>query len=281
MKNNIPLALRFVRWSFPKLESISLSWAVTYFEKIFFTPIRYKATAKEHACELLASKKTIRSNGKEIQTYEWGDPTLPYVLVIHGWAGRATQFRKFVPVFNEAGFRIFGFDGPAHGQSEGKRTEISEFSMVLEKIIEMKGTPEAIIAHSFGGGVALYSIMNGLPVTKLINIASPTIADEIIKSYLKAIGGSWKTGERFKQLILKKHGKPFEEFTAMNFVKHITNLRLMLVHDADDRDVVIGQALELTKAYPQAFLLTTQGLGHNRILKDDSVIAECLNFVRN
>jgi esterase/lipase len=281
LKNNTPLALRLVRWVFPKLELISSSLALTYFEKIFFTPIRYKATPREGACELLARKEKIYAAGKEIQTYEWGNPALPYVLVIHGWAGRATQFRKFVPVFNDAGFRVLGFDGPAHGQSEGKRTDISEFSIVLQTIIKQKGIPQAIITHSFGGGVALYSIMNGLPVTKLINVASPTIADEIIKSYLKAIGGSWKTGEQFKKLVAKKYGKPFEEFTAMYFVKRITNLRLMLVHDTDDRDVSIVQAQELVKAYPQAFLLTTHGLGHNRILKDDSVITECLNFVRN
>lgn len=281
MKNNIPRALRFVRWVFPKLELISSSLAVAYFEKIFFTPIRYEATLKEHACELLANKEKIHVDGKKIQTYEWGNPDLPYVIVIHGWAGRATQFRKFVPVFNEAGFRILGFDGPAHGQSTGKRTDISEFSIVLQTIIKQKGVPEAIIAHSFGGGAALYSIMNGLPVTKLINVASPTMADEIIKSYLNAIGGSWKTGERFKQLVLKKFGKPFEEFTALHFVKHISNLRIMLVHDNEDKDVPIIQAQELVKSYPSATLLTTQGLGHNRILKDDHVIKECLNFIKN
>ncbi|MDZ7649373.1 MAG: alpha/beta hydrolase [Cytophagales bacterium] len=112
--------------------------AVTYFEKIFFTPIRYKATLKEHACELLANKEKIHCDGKKIQTYEWGNPDNPYVLVIHGWAGRATQFRKFVPVFNEAGFRILGFDGPAHGQSTGKEADIQSLALFFRQSLSKR-----------------------------------------------------------------------------------------------------------------------------------------------
>jgi pimeloyl-ACP methyl ester carboxylesterase len=215
-----------------------------------------------------------------VQCYQWGDETKPYVLVVHGWAGRSTQFRCFIPQFGKAGYRVIGFDGPAHGKSEGKRTSIAEFEEVMKKISQLKGSPEAIIAHSFGGGASLYAISNGLPVKKLINIASPTIADLIIQNYLKAIGGSWKTGENFKKLIQKRHGKSFDEFTALYMIKHVPqDLKLMLVNDEDDKDVEIFHSHELIKAFPSARLLATKGLGHNRILRDDKVIAECVNFV--
>jgi len=278
--NKIPLPLKMVRWVFPKLERVSTRLAVNYFEKIFFTPLRYKTPYKEREFEASAHFFDIDWK-RRIQGYEWGDSTNPYVLVIHGWAGRATQFRKFIPALMDSGYRVIGFDGPAHGRSEGKKTTLYEFEEVLKKIVEIKGAPVAVIAHSFGGGAALYAIMQGLPVKKLINIASPTIADEIVKSYLNAIGGSWKTGAAFKKLIHKKYGKPFEEFTAMHFIKEITDLNLLLIHDADDKDVSIIQAEELIKAYPKGKLVTTHGLGHNRVLKDDNVIATCLDFIRN
>jgi hypothetical protein len=114
---------------------------------------------------------------------------------------------------------------------------------------------------------------------KLINIASPTMADEIIKSYLRAVNGSWETGLRFKDLIKKKYNKPFEEFTTMHFIEHIKGLDLMLVHDVDDKDVTIIQAEKLAEKYPATFLKTS-GLGHNRILKDDAVIRACIDFIR-
>lgn len=279
-RNKIPLILRIIRWSFPKLEFVSPIWAVSFFEKIFFTPFKYRTPAKELEIESLAQPFKIISDGKSIQAYEWGDADKPYVLIIHGWAGRATQLRKFIPVFNNNGYRIIGFDGPAHGRSEGKRATLFEFEAVLIKIIELKGVPAGIIAHSFGGGVALLSIMNGLKVNRLINIASPTMADEIVKTYLKAINGSWKTGKRFKDLILNKFGRPFEDFTALHFIKYITDLDLLLVHDIDDDNVSIMQAEELVRQYPSAKFLKTQGLGHTRILKDDAVIQSCLDFVR-
>lgn len=271
----------FARWVFPKLEMISTKLAVRYLEKIFFTPLKYKTPVKELEMESSAVKDLLDFQGKRIQLYEWGSPAAPYVLVVHGWAGRATQFRKFVPAFNQTGLRVVGFDGPAHGKSEGKRTSIAEFETVMKEIVKQKGVPLAIIAHSFGGGASLFAIRNGLPVTKLINIASPTLSDEIIKSFLSAINGSWPTGLRFKEFIKMKFGRPFEEFTAMNIIKGITGLELLLIHDTEDKEVRLIQAQALAKEYPRTKMLITNGLGHNRILKDDTVIQACLDFVRN
>ncbi|MBX2896415.1 MAG: alpha/beta hydrolase [Cyclobacteriaceae bacterium] len=279
MKKQIPLALRFVRWFFPKLETISSRLAVRYFDTIFFSPLRYKIPEKEQECEKQATMDVIVANGIRIQTYVWGEADKPYILLMHGWAGRATQFRKFIPEFVMAGYRLIGFDGPAHGRSSGNRTNILEFETALKMVIGRWGEPAGAIAHSFGGGALLYAIMNGLPVKKLINIASPTMADEIIKSYLRAVNGSWKTGMKFKELIRKKYNRDFEEFTANYFIKHIKNLDLMLVHDESDTDVPIIQAEKLAEKFPVQFLKTS-GLGHNRILKDEAVIKACLDFIK-
>ncbi len=277
----MPLALRIIQWVFPILEKISLSLAVSYFEKIFFTPLRFKTPERELEAETAAEKFAITCNGRKVQCYQWGDPSDPYVLVVHGWAGRATQFRKFIPVFNDGGYRIIGFDGPAHGKSEGKRTTITDFADVMNNIAEVKGFPQAIIAHSFGGGASLYAIVNGFPVRKLINIASPSIADRIIQSYLKVIGGSAKVGVGFKQLIKQKYGKSFEEFTALELIKKVpADFKLMIVHDEEDKDVELIHVNELLKVYPSANLLQTTGLGHNRILRDDLVISSCRAFIR-
>jgi len=276
----VPLALRVIRWGFPKLEKISTRLSGWYFEKIFFTPYRYKTPEKELEAEATAQLFSVTAGGKRIQCYQWGEESKPYVLVVHGWAGRSTQFRKFVSPFNEAGYRIIGFDGPAHGKSEGKRTSIAEFNEAMKALASIKGYPEAIIAHSFGGGASLYAIANGLPVKKLINIASPTIADRIIQSYLNAIGGSWKTGENFKALIKRRHGKAFEEYTALFLIRQVPpDLSLMLVLDEEDKEIDIIHLQELIKVFPSARPLITRGLGHNRILKDDKVISACLDFV--
>jgi pimeloyl-ACP methyl ester carboxylesterase len=277
----IPFTLKLIPWVFPKLEKISQQWATKYFEKIFFTPFRYKTPEKEIEAAETAQLFSVTCSSKRIQCYQWGmDESKPYILFVHGWAGRATQFRRFIEPLNKAGFNVIGFDGPAHGKSEGKRTSIAEFEEVIKAICQIKGLPAGIIAHSFGGGAALYSISRGLNVKKLINIASPTIGDRIIESYLKAIGGSKQTGENFKALVKKKQGKAFKEYTALEMIKSVPkDFNLLLVHDEQDKDVNIDHAKELIKVYPAAHLLTTTGLGHNRILKDDKVIEACVSFL--
>lgn len=277
----MPWALRITQWVFPILEKISLRLAIRYFDRIFFTPLRFKTPESELAAETKAEKFSVINSGKMVQCYQWGDPSTPYVLVVHGWAGRATQFRKFIPVFNDGGYRIIGFDGPAHGKSEGKRASLADFADAMNSIAKTKGYPHAIITHSFGGGASLYAISNGFPVKKLINIASPSIGNRIIQSYLKVIGGSVKVGEGFKQLIKLQYGKSFDEFTALELIKKVPeDFKFMIVHDKEDKEVELIHVQELVKVYPSARLELTSGLGHNRILRDELVIMSCLAFVK-
>src|SRR5690606_23686327 len=213
-----PFSLKAVRWIFPRLERIAPFLAHRYFLKIFFTPLKYITPEKELKAQGFAKKETITAAGQQIQMYIWGDKG-PYILFVHGWAGRATQFRRFIKPLLAAGFNVIGFDGPAHGNSTGKTTSIQEFEEVFKNIFARYGVPHAMVAHSFGGVATLFAAMNGLPVKKLINIASPTIGDEVIRTYLKAINGSWKTGEFFKAYVKKTQGKTFDEFSSLHFVK--------------------------------------------------------------
>jgi len=282
-KDQTPLPLKIVRWVYPKLERIAPALAHRYFIRLFFSPLRYKPTDKERKAETFATKFTVTVDNKRIQGYTWGqDEKQPYVLVVHGWAGRATQFRRFIKPLHAAGYRVIGFDGPAHGNSEGKKTTILEFEKTLQKFYEKFGEPAAVIAHSFGGGVVLFSAMNGLNVSKLINIGSPTIGDEIINTFLRAINASVATGEFFKKFMIKNYGKTFDEFTALHFVKHLPSpVNLLLVHDEDDREVSMKHPEALVKIYPHVRLIRTKGLGHTRILKDDAVISQCIDFIKS
>lgn len=279
-KDKAPFLLKFVRWMFPRLEKIAPPLAHRYFLRIFFTPLKYPIPEKEQKALQFATAFSFSAAGQTIQGYSWGDHSRPYVLLVHGWAGRATQFRRFVKPLINAGFRVIGFDGPAHGGSTGKRTDILEFGKAIEKIYQLHGEPEAIIAHSFGGVATLYAAMNGLSVKKLVNIASPTIGDEVIRTYLRAVNGSWKTGLFFKQYILKTQGKPFEEFSSLHFVQNLpAPVEILLVHDENDKEVDIRNAEALVSLYKWANLLRTKKLGHIRILRDDQVIRRCVTFI--
>ena len=278
-KDKRPLLLKFIQWGFPKLEKIAPILAYRYFIRLFFTPLRYPIPEKEKEIAEQAEQFSFVVNSKKIQVYKWGKG--PIVVFVHGWAGRATQFRKFIEHFTANGFQAVAFDGPAHGQSEGSKTDLIEFKEVLEELFkQLPSEPKSVITHSFGGVATLYSIMNGIPITRLINISSPTIADEIINTYLRTINGTKKTGDYFKEYIKKTNGKPFDEFSSLYFIQHLSQpLNLLLIHDEEDKEAIIRHSEELIKVFPAARLIRTKGLGHTRILKDDTVIETCLRFI--
>lgn len=279
-RDNVPFALKLVRWGFPKLEKLAPPLAQRYFIRLFFTPLRYRRPEKENEFVDSAEKTVLTVAGKKIQVYAWGAKTDPMILVVHGWAGRATQFRKFIPELTKAGYRVVGFDGPAHGLSEGKQTNILEFDEVLKALFNEVGIPKAIITHSFGGVAVLYAITKGLPVTTLVNIASPTIGDEVINTYLRAINGSPSTGDAFKKWMVDAYHRTFDEFSGTTLLRQLpTPVRLLLVYDSEDQEVTIAHAEAALKVYPQAVLLRTNGLGHNRILKEPAVIERCIGFI--
>jgi hypothetical protein len=118
-KDRTPFLLKVVRWSFPKVERIIPAVAHRFFMYLFFAPLRYPVPDKERIAETFASTFTFSAGGKMIQGYLWGEG--PPVWVIHGWAGRATQFRRFIKPLNRAGYLVVGFDGPAHGNSQGRK----------------------------------------------------------------------------------------------------------------------------------------------------------------
>jgi len=277
--DHTPMILRFIRWWFPKAEKFAPGFAARYFRKIFFTPLRYKIPDKELPLIESAEKFDISVNGKRIQGYKWGSGTP--VLLIHGWAGRATQFRKFISTMTGSGFQCIGFDGPAHGRSDGKQTNILEFSEVIKNVYD-QFQPLAVIAHSFGGVATIYACSQGLPLKKLVTVASPSIGDEVVNTYLRAINGSAPTGDAFKKYLVSTYGKTFDEFSSLHLVKHLPHpLRLLIVQDEDDKEVILRHATELKAAYPSAELLQTSGLGHTRILRDEKVIARSIDFIRH
>ncbi len=53
----------------------------------------------------------------------------------------------------------------------------------------------------------------------------------------------------------------------------------LVIHDRHDREVRWEDGAAIAGAWPQAQLLTTEGLGHRRILQDASVIARIAGFI--
>jgi pimeloyl-ACP methyl ester carboxylesterase len=55
---------------------------------------------------------------------------------------------------------------------------------------------------------------------------------------------------------------------------------LLIVHDRDDRETSWQASRTLAGSWTDARLLTTTGLGHNRILSDPTVVSASVAFLR-
>src|SRR6185436_11281492 len=95
-KDKTPAPIRLMQWLFPKLERWAPPLARRMFRLVFYVPIGYAVPEKEQQVQRTARLLTITAAGKRLRGYAWGEESAPYILLIHGWAGRITQFRKFI-----------------------------------------------------------------------------------------------------------------------------------------------------------------------------------------
>lgn len=278
-KPNIPLVLRLIQWTFPKVELIAPRYAHAWLAKLFFSPPRYPIPAPEKEMIRQAKRFTVTAGEVTVECYTWGEG--PVVLLVHGWAGRAGQFRSFIPHLVRAGYKVVAFDAPAHGLSKGSVTSIIDFKDAILSIGKKVHSIDAVIAHSLGGGASLFALSEGLHARTLVTIATPTIGDEIMEEFTARLRASRSAIIPLKQHIERTFNRPFDEFMSTHFIQRLPSaINLLILHDEQDREASVKNAEQLLAAYPSAKLIKTTGLGHVRILRDEEVIKECLRFIK-
>lgn len=277
-KPNIPLGLRLIQWAFPRVEKIAPRVARQWFIKLFFSPPRFPIPAAEMKFIQEAQRFKVTIWEREVSCYRWG--TGPIVFFVHGWAGRASQFKTFIPYFTNAGYQVIAFDAPAHGLTSGTETTIIDFKNTMLALEKIHGKPHAVVAHSLGGAASLFAITEGMCIDRLVTISTPTTGSQIIQEFSARLGASSTTSEALKKYIENRLHKPFDKFMAAHFVQQINpGLRWLIIHDEDDKEAPVDNARLLKHHYASSEIYITRGLGHVRILKDEEVIQKSLSFL--
>ena len=73
-------------------------------------------------------------------------------------------------------------------------------------------------------------------------------------------------------------GVAFDDLQAHN-QRAVIARPALIVHDVEDREVPWSEGERYARYWPDSRLLSTQGLGHNRIADDAGVIAAALRFL--
>ncbi len=262
------------------LEAISPKLATLFAAKLFTTPIKHKIPKRELHMEQNSrqSKLLVSSIKKEITVYEYGQGEKK-ILLVHGWSGRGTQLVKIADEFLKLGYQVISFDAPAHGKSEGKMTLMPEFIASILEIEKQFGPFEFAIGHSLGGMSILNAIKQNFKVKKAVTIGSGDIIQDIIADFVANLKLQPKIGVMLKQHFEKKFGEPMEDYSS-HLAAEAVKIPVLVIHDKDDHDVSVKAAYNIVKYLEKSELMITEGLGHRKILGNETVINRIKEFLK-
>jgi pimeloyl-ACP methyl ester carboxylesterase len=218
------------------------------------------------------------ADGK-VTTYRWGDDEAPAVLLTHGWNGWAQQMEAFVAPLTARGFAVLAFDHVAHGRSDGRTTSLPAMIRSTEQV--MAATPNLVgaIAHSLGAA-ALASVLSSTrrELAGAVLIAPPSDPRPYLFGLARMLGAPERLLPAIQDHAEKMAGVAFERLVMKPWIARRIRTPLLVAHDIGDDDVPIAHGYTYTMG-TGARLIATDGLGHNRILRDRHVIDSAVDFV--
>lgn len=254
--------------------------AINRAARIFCTPFASSRQRALRASTDGASEASVVIGSIPIETYVWGDPAAqPYVLFAHGWSSHGTRILPWVAPLREAGYAVVAFDQAGHGRSGGTTATLPGFTELLMEIGHRHGPAAAVIGHSLGGAAAATALARGLAAERAILIAPS--ADPVAAAFRFAhlVGLPANLCRHMIAGFERRIGMGFAEFQAHRNAPRIGRPAL-IVHDLDDREIPWAEGERYARFWSESRLLSTCGLGHNRIADDAGVIAAALRFLR-
>jgi pimeloyl-ACP methyl ester carboxylesterase len=256
---------------FPELAG---AWA----ERLFLTPPRTGGAAT--ALDLIDARASfIEHRGRQIATWQWGSRDAPAVVLAHGWGAHAAQMRAFVFPLLAAGFRAIAYDQPAHGVSEGQLTGLPDFADVLTEVAWHHGGAYAFIGHSLGAAAAALSLANGkLRFEKAVLLSPPADLVGYSRRFARWHWMPEAVRRAMQSAIEERYGVLWENLEVARLAPRLSTPAL-IIHDREDRHVPWTQGARIAHLWPGARLMSTDGLGHGRILADEAVTRAAADFI--
>lgn len=249
--------------------------------RLWFTPWRVpvgeRAAARQAEWLGPTEPVSFEVGGRRIAGYSAGSG--PAVVLVHGWGERGASLGAFVAPFAAAGYRVVGIDLPAHGATGGSRTDGFEIAAAIRGVCDSIGEVSALVAHSMGATTSLLAARDGARVGALVLLAPSGRLDHALATFQSMFSLPAAAVSGLKDTIERRYGADvWDRLSAREFAADV-DVPALIVHDRDDEQVAFRDTEALHAAWPGSRLMTTQGLGHGRILRDVEVVGTALSFV--
>ncbi len=223
--------------------------------------------------------------GDGLVAWRWGRTgrAVPTVLLVHGFEGNRAQFGAVIDALLARGFAVVALDVPAHGESAGRELTAVKFIAAIERALERLGPMHAVVGHSMGGAMSLFSIAHHRGAHhggtgRVVLISAPSGLQRELRRFAGAVGLSERGTAAFIASVENRVGRPAADFDVRHIADKV-DLPVLLIHDQNDRQVPVAEAARVAHALPTAELMVTRGLGHNRLLADKAVVTAIVDFV--
>jgi pimeloyl-ACP methyl ester carboxylesterase len=249
-------------------------------ERLFLTPPRPRDAAATALDLIDARSSVLEHKGRHIAMWRWGAREAPAVLLVHGWGGNAAQMRGFVFPLLGAGLRVIAYDQPAHGVSEGRLTGLPDFADVLAEVAWHHGGVRAVIGHSLGGtAAALAHALNKAELRKIVLVSPPSDLVGYSRRFARWHWIPEPVRDSMQAAIEERYGLRWSELELARLAPRLA-AQALVIHDRGDRVVPWKQGEQFARHWQGARLISTEGLGHRRILADEAVTQAAAEFVK-
>ncbi len=245
------------------LQRVAPGAAAMLAERLFFTPPPPKGSGAPPEAELLS----VSIDGRPVSAWRFG--LGPAVILVHGWGGWGGQLAAFAPALVAEGFSVVSFDAPGHGRSRGSRSSIPDFARTLRTVAEAAGPVHGVIAHSLGAAAAALAVREGLSLERAVFVAPPSDPTSWVRKFARRLGIGEGVLRRLGERATRRLGFHWEELYVPTLARALRG-RLLVVHDRDDHEVPWWQGAAVAES-AAAPLVTTAGLGHQRLLRDEGL----------
>jgi pimeloyl-ACP methyl ester carboxylesterase len=250
--------------------------------RAFFGPNKYEVKSADEAVLARGNNYRVPFEGGELAVTTWGDQG-PAVLLMHGWGGARAQMTGFVDPLLSAGYRVVAYDQPAHGESDGKTTNILEIAPTMDLIAVGEEEFDAIIAHSFGTLITSYALVrrNFPPPAKLIYFGSFNRLLDSLPRFQVLAGLPDTIIEGLRAMIYQNFGQAVLDAIANETLTPQINIPALMFHDAADNVTPVEDSRTIARAWKNAQFIETDGLGHRGALQSKEIHEQVLNFLKS
>lgn len=271
-----PFPLNAIRAAFPIVETIAPALAQKWAAQLFITPHRFGFTDPEKVFLKKLEQFHFKAGGKQVVGYRLG--TGPAVICVHGWAGRAVQFRMLAEALVKRGYSFVAFDAWGHGQSEGKQSQLFEFSAAVEALYKQTENPIALVGHSLGVASIAWAAKEGLAIPALVSVAAPVIAQDILDDFCRIINASRKVQAGIRERAVISFNIQFDDAVLEATFSEI-RCPVFAIHGETDKDVPLSHLDVLASIRPEIDTKVIPGVGHRGILKSQLAIDQVIDWI--